>query len=422
MRQKVLFAIPTITGDIRCETAIAITESIILCRELGIETDYIILANCPCLSVARNTLTAMFMADQDATDMMFIDYDLKFNADAVIKLLRRPEEIVAGAYRVKVDDKTTWAVEIKKRDGIPCGKIDGDEILLQADFMATGFMRIKREAIERMYAAYPDLRYEENVIKAENRNIEEAYDLFGMGVDKRRLRFTTEDFYFSLRWRDIGGDLWIYPDIDFDHVGKKAYSGNFHEYNLQLPGSKIQRAKDVPGWMSIKELHWLSAQASKAKTIVEVGSWMGRSTTALADGTAGKVYAVDTWRGTSPEHDEIMKELSPENLFKAFIHHTQGVENITPLRMSSLEAAALDFGEVDMIFLDGAHDYASVKAEIQAWLPRLKDGGVICGHDYEFASGVKSAVGELLPGHTVAYGTDIWAYTKNPVMELANVR
>src|SRR5438270_3737194 len=176
MKQKVCFAIPTITGDIRCETAIAITEAIILCRELQIETDFIVLANCPVLPVARNTLVAMFLADPDATDMFFIDYDVKFNAEAVIKLLRRPEEIVAGAYRVKLDDRTTWAVEIQKdTDGVPRGKLDGDEVLLKADFLATGFMRIKRGVFERMYAAYPELRYEENVIKTENRKITEAF-------------------------------------------------------------------------------------------------------------------------------------------------------------------------------------------------------------------------------------------------------
>lgn len=410
MRQKVCFAIPTITGDIRCETAIAITESIILCRELGIETEFLVIANCPVLSVARNTLVAMFMADPEATDLFFIDYDVKFNAAAVIKLLRRPEPIVAGAYRVKKDE-TNWAVEIQKVDGIPAGKIDGDEVLLKADFLATGFMRIKRGVFERMYEAYPDLRYEENVIKNENRPISEAYDLFGMGIDKRRLRFTTEDFFFSLRWRDIGGELWVYPDIDFDHIGKKAYSGNFHEYLLQLPGSKLERAKDTPGWMTVKELHWLAMHAGVCEKIVEVGSWMGRSTTALAQATTGHVWAIDTWRGAA-EHVEIMKELSPENLYKAFLHYTAGIPNITPIRLPSVQAAQFIQSPLDMVFIDASHDYDNVRLDIETWLPKLRTGGVLCGHDYEYSAGVKRAVNELLPEARVAYGTDIWTYTK----------
>jgi predicted O-methyltransferase YrrM len=409
---KVCFAIPTITGDIRCETAIAITEAIILCRELGIETDFLVLANCPVISVARNTLEAMFMADPEATDMFFIDYDVRFNAEAVLQVLRRPEEIVAGAYRVKVDDKTTWAVEIQQENGVPKGKIDGDEVLLKADFLATGFMRIKRSALDRMRAAYPDLCYEENVIKTENRRITEAYDLFGMGIDKERRRYTTEDFYFCKRWREIGGELWCYPNVDFDHIGKKAYSGNYHEYLLTLPGSRIAKANEVPGWMSVRELHWLATQSAKYKNIVEVGCWMGRSTTALASGTTGTVYAVDTWEG-SPEHGEIMQSITPDNLYKAFQHHTSDIPNIVAIRQPSIHAASKQnwADRVDMVFLDGSHDYQSVIDDIRAWLPKIKDGGLLCGHDYNYCPGVKRAVDEILPEAKVIPDTDIWAVT-----------
>jgi SAM-dependent methyltransferase len=407
MTQKVCFAIPTITGDVRAETMIAMTEAIILCRELGIETDLILLANCPVLPVARNTLVAMFLSDPQATDLFFVDADVKFNAEAVIKLLRRPEEIVAGAYRVKLDDRTTWAVEIQHQDGVPKGKVDGEEALIKGDFLATGFMRIKRGVFEKMYAAYPDLRYEENVIKAEHRKISEAYDLFGMGVDKERKRYTTEDFYFCKRWRDIGGELWVYPDIDFDHIGKKAYSGNYHEYLLTLPGSRIERATNIPGWMSVKELHWLAGQAAKQHTVVEVGCWMGRSTAALATG-GGTVYAVDTWQG-SEEHRDIMKQLTPENLFKSFQHHTADIKNIVPIKAPSLEAVKA-FDKIDMVFIDGSHDYENAKADIMAWKEKLSPGGLLCGHDYEYSPGVKQAVSELLPDAVVVPGTDIWAW------------
>jgi predicted O-methyltransferase YrrM len=410
MKQKVLFAIPSITGDIRGETAIALTESIIMCRELGIETDFRILSHCPILPVARNTIVAMFLADPEATDLFFIDYDVKFNAEATVKLLRRPEEIVAGAYRVKTDNRIAYSVEIQKQDGRPIGKIDGEEVLLKADFLATGFMRIKREVFDKMYAAYPDLRYEENVIKVEGRNISEAYDLFGMGIDHERKRYTTEDFYFCKRWRDIGGELWCYPDVDFDHIGRKAYSGNFHEYNLTLPGSRLERAMETPGWMTVKEMHWLANQAGRHNKIVEIGSWMGRSTTAMAQSTKGVVYAVDTWRGTSPEHDDIMKSVTPDNLFKAFQHHTQGIENIVAVRKPSIEAAK-EIPEADMVFIDAAHDYESVKADIQAWQKKLTHGGLICGHDYEYSPGVKQAVQELLPSAVLVPNTDIWAAT-----------
>jgi hypothetical protein len=234
-KQRVCFAVPTITGDIRCEMAKNLIEAVLACHAVGIETDLLILANCPVLPVARNTLVAMFMDDKDATDLFFLDYDVGFDPIAVVKVLQRPEEIIAGAYRVKVDDRTEFSVVPKLKDGAIAGKVISEEpplAVIEADFLATGFMRIKREVFERMAEAYPNLKYNESVIKTLNRKIEEAYDFFGMGIDDTRGRYTTEDYMFCKRWRDIGGQLWIYPDINFDHIGRKAYSGNFHEFLL----------------------------------------------------------------------------------------------------------------------------------------------------------------------------------------------
>ena len=233
---KVCFAIPTITGDMRCETAKNLIEAILACQCAGIETDLLILANCPVLPVARNSLVAMFMEDEEATDLFFLDYDVGFDPIAVVKMLQREEDIIAGAYRVKTDDWMEYSCVPKLKDGKIAGKTistDPPFAIVEALFLATGFMRIKRRVFERMALEYPNLKYRESVVKTINRKIEEAYDFFGMGIDDTRDRYTTEDYMFCKRWRDIGGQLWIYPDIDFDHIGRKAYSGNFHQFLLR---------------------------------------------------------------------------------------------------------------------------------------------------------------------------------------------
>jgi hypothetical protein len=228
---KVIFAIPSITGTVRTETMLSVVQAVLLLWSKGIEVDIHTLNDCPYLPVARNTLEAQFMGDPDATDHFWIDYDVGFPAEAVLALLERPEEIVAGAYRVKMDKQESYSVVPTIEDGSIVGKVIGEqEALVKADFVATGFLRIKRGVYERMRAAYPELRYEESVIKTVNHPVAEAYDLFCMGIHAKRKRFTTEDYYFCQRWRDIGGELWIYPNIEFDHIGKKAYRGNFHEF------------------------------------------------------------------------------------------------------------------------------------------------------------------------------------------------
>jgi predicted O-methyltransferase YrrM len=160
----------------------------------------------------------------------------------------------------------------------------------------------------------------------------------------------------------------------------------------------IERALTIEGWMSAEELTWLAEQAGSATKIAEIGSWRGRSTAALSDNTTGTVWAIDTWEG-SPEtdFDPDFKAGGPEWLYGEFTKSMR--ENVKPVRLSSVEAAYM-FEAIedrfDLIFIDGAHDYASVVADISAWRPLLAEGGTLCGHDYWPGSDVRKAVDELL--------------------------
>lgn len=62
----------------------------------------------------------------------------------------------------------------------------------------------------------------------------------------------------------------------------------------------VRRASRVEGWMYEEELRWLAEHASRSTSIIEVGIWKGRSTTALCHAAAGRVYAIDHFQG-SPE-------------------------------------------------------------------------------------------------------------------------
>lgn len=176
----------------------------------------------------------------------------------------------------------------------------------------------------------------------------------------------------------------------------------------------ITKALTIEGWMSEAELTWLAEQAQTHTRIVEIGSWMGRSTRALADNTQGVLYAVDVWypdNVTSLDDANIFRTLlagKPNNwLFEQFIHNMQGTDVVTIGRQSTQAAVMLGDQRFDMIFIDGSHDYDSVKADILAWRPLLAKGGLLCGHDAP-QQGVKQAVSELIPNYTVAEGTTIW--------------
>lgn len=160
----------------------------------------------------------------------------------------------------------------------------------------------------------------------------------------------------------------------------------------------IERALAVEGWMSYSELTYLACTAEKSPMILEIGSWLGRSTCALAANTTGTVWAVDTWEGTAEQGFTVDKE----QLFSEFLHNTSGLPIVPVMQHSRLAVRQLSRLRFDMIFIDAAHDYESVKSDISTYFPLLRRGGIICGHDHHNNwPGVKQAVGELLPVYKV---------------------
>ncbi len=146
--------------------------------------------------------------------------------------------------------------------------------------------------------------------------------------------------------------------------------------------------------------------------IVEVGCWKGKSVAFLAveainSGKNIKIDAVDTWCG-SAEHS-----IDPQVLYETFINNISPLRHVvTPIKMASVDASSLYENEsLDVVFIDAAHDYLSVKADIAAWLPKVKSGGYLAGHDYNQCwSGVIAAVNESVNIQEVVCGC--WVYKK----------
>ena len=144
-------------------------------------------------------------------------------------------------------------------------------------------------------------------------------------------------------------------------------------------------AEKISGWMSAGELEWLIEQATTRKVIVEVGSYMGRSTKALALTTPGVVYSVDNLAG-EPIPTEAVRHLpsSGEDLdaiFRANCAEEIAAGKIKRILKPSVEAAAQFEHKADMIFIDGDHTAANVVPEVKAWRKRLAPDGLLCGHD-----------------------------------------
>ncbi|MDB5495099.1 MAG: hypothetical protein JWP86_2436 [Phenylobacterium sp.] len=188
---------------------------------------------------ARNTLMATALDNPAMTHMMFIDADIGFTLEQVARLLSFDREVVAGMYPLKVLQYGD-AVAARVGAGEPLQtaqihyvgapfsddrrrSIDG---FVTAEFAGTGFMLIKREALERMIAAYPETRYAAAHDRAQPSGSPNQYALFDCMVDPESREYLSEDYTFCRRWRAIGGEVWLDTRSALSHIGPREFAGD----------------------------------------------------------------------------------------------------------------------------------------------------------------------------------------------------
>lgn len=126
----------------------------------------------------------------------------------------------------------------------------------------------------------------------------------------------------------------------------------------------------------------------KNTMIVEIGSWKGFSTAILAKTIAGYhgcVFAVDHWMGDEGTWNyEIARAYDIYSIFKKNMILLGIWDIVHPLVMDSQTASRVFAdGILDLVFIDADHRYQSVKRDILSWLPKLRNSGILCGHDCE---------------------------------------
>jgi hypothetical protein len=229
---KVCFGMPTFGANVnvKCVVSLLATQDLMLAQ--NIEYDMIVVSYGAIISKNRSLLIEAFLKT-DATDLFFIDSDVGFPPEALLKILERPEDLVAGVYPNKTEwqDDYPLRLMLDKKGTVVCSE---DGKLVEAVRLPTGFMRIKRSVVEAMINAYPELKWIEKWRFSKQEHV--LYDLF-RHVDPDG-RWTGEDYAFCDRWRALGGRMWVYPDIDFVHTGIKEWKGNYAQYLMKQPKTR----------------------------------------------------------------------------------------------------------------------------------------------------------------------------------------
>ena len=167
---------------------------------------------------------------------------------------------------------------------------------------------------------------------------------------------------------------------------------------------------------------WFSVQSERALAnlalttgrlsgkVVEVGCWEGRSTCALANAVApDTLHAVDTWAGSPGEPSErLAGERDVLATFKANIQ-TLTAGNVEIHHESWQDFFSRDVGPIRLLHIDASHSYDEVRGNIEAALPFIVPGGIVCGDDAHYGPVTDAARDVLQHFYVVA---SLWVWRK----------
>jgi hypothetical protein len=150
---------------------------------------------------------------------------------------------------------------------------------------------------------------------------------------------------------------------------------------------------NIHGFFDFEQLYSkMIDEHSDGAHFVEIGAFYGKSSAYMAVSlinSGKKIHfdVIDTWRG-SPEHQEDgwdrQESMVNDTAFDIFQNNMLPVKgHYNPIKKGSIEAAALYADRsLDFVFIDADHSYEAIKADVEAWLPKVKLNGYIGGHDY----------------------------------------
>ncbi len=237
-RPLVFIATPCFGGLVSQHYMLSVVGLMHHASHAGYDAALALLGHDALITRGRNTLISQFLSVPEATHILFIDADIKFDAQQVTAMLAFDEELVAGIYPLKVMNwKQPGMDRARRGEALETAPLEyvgnlceGAELERRGRFATGiwcggGFMLIKRSAILKMIAAYPDSRYRKSHAFG-NAAAEENYLLFDCMIDKETGVYISEDFGFCQKWRDIGGKVWLDTEGQLTHVGLHNFVGD----------------------------------------------------------------------------------------------------------------------------------------------------------------------------------------------------
>jgi hypothetical protein len=226
-QQHIHFCLPMYGGQCNEATFIAMIRFCIVAQKIGLNYSIDTMVNESLITRGRNNLVSKMLHNTAATHLFFIDVDLGFEPEAILRLICHNQDLVGGVYPMK-------AIPIKYViNTVPSPATGGD--LVEVSTLGTGFMCVKRHVIEAMIEKHPELKYNDNV--GIGKHLEPfMYALFDTMIDEHK-NYLSEDWTFCYRWRLMGGKVFADTKIKLNHTGYHCYQGDVTELEKVLLGT-----------------------------------------------------------------------------------------------------------------------------------------------------------------------------------------
>lgn len=247
--QNIFFATPCYGGLVTDQYFLSMFRLSQVLMQYGIKFRITTLRNESLIPRARNILTAMFLEDESSTHLMFIDADIEFDPDSVIRMLAMDKDVIAAAYPKKTINwgmvkaaaergeqnlstfGADYAINLKVEPGT--NKVRSHMGTVEVLDASTGFFLVKKEVVQKMTKNHPELHYN-NDSSIDPKFNPYCYALWDTMIDPKDKRYLSEDYTFCRRWQDMGGEIWVDPNTKLNHVGSYTFEGNLN--NLLRPG------------------------------------------------------------------------------------------------------------------------------------------------------------------------------------------
>jgi hypothetical protein len=236
-RMHIVVGTPMYGGMCTSEYTESLLNFVVSADKSGIECTTIFLGNESLIQRGRNTIAHHFMNIPGATHLLFIDADIKFRTQDIVKMLKADKPLIVSPVPLKgynwqqIRQKALDGVEdIQKTGGVfNIGYIPGIDMVdpdtpFEIKHGGTALMLIKREVFEKLDKSTPT--YLENG-KSLNYG-KKVKDYFRVEIDKEQNELLSEDYFFCQSYRKVGGKVWCAPWTEVGHFGSHLFSSKYN--------------------------------------------------------------------------------------------------------------------------------------------------------------------------------------------------